>query len=264
MTVRPDAVDRLAERLAEVCRGDPRIAAAFLSGSHARGDADEHSDVDLIVVPFDQAADELRRERPDLIRRLGRPLFLEDFGSETTSFFILADGTEAELSVAPVAELAEVHVGPFVPIHDPDGHLAGLAFPTEEADPGTQRAELERALRWFWHELSHFVTAVGRGHRWWAIGQLEALRRHVVNLVRIDGGLEASEEPYEKLDQMLDVGTLDGLAGTFVGLEPRALVAAGRTLATEFRRRGSALADRFGVEYPSELDRVLTLRLDEL
>lgn len=264
MRERPAPVERILEPFVEACRHDARVAAAFLSGSYARGEADEHSDVDLVVVATDRAVDELRHDRHAFVRRLGEPLFLDDFGSETTSFFVLTDGTEGELSVATRERLGDVHVGPFDVLHDPGGILAGLSFPDHELDAVDASEALERTLRWFWHELSHFTTAIGRHHLWWAAGQLEALRSHVVNLARLGNGVEASDEPYEKVDQVVATDDLEALAPTLVGLDRDALLGAGRTLVAAFRERGSALADRFGVDYPNELDRVVTRRLDAL
>src|SRR4029077_19700223 len=90
-----DPADLIA-RFTDVCAADDRIVAAFLAGSHARGEADAYSDIDLCVIAADNAYGGVAPPRGDLVRALGEPLFLEDFGRDDNVFFVLADGTEGE------------------------------------------------------------------------------------------------------------------------------------------------------------------------
>src|SRR6266536_1985931 len=91
--------DRLIARFIDACSADERIAAAFLGGSVARGEADRFSDVDLCVVVRDGEFDDVHRERMAIASRLGTPLFHEDWGEEQPELFvILADGTDVELN----------------------------------------------------------------------------------------------------------------------------------------------------------------------
>lgn len=180
----------LIDRFTELCASDSRILAAFLGGSHAKGTADAFSDVDLGLIASEEVGD-LAGLRRRIIHRLGDVLFLEDFGTEVTSFFILDDGTEAELSTGRESDFITIHAGPFRVLHDPKGVLEGVTFPWPNPDPEERRTTLHEVLFWFWHELSHFTVAIGRRQLWWAAGQLEALRGHCVNLVRIDQNVEA-------------------------------------------------------------------------
>jgi hypothetical protein len=149
-------------------------------------------------------------------------------------------------------------------LFDPGGLLEGVTFAAERAEP----AELERALRqtlwWFWHELSHFVKAVGRGQPWWAAGQLEALRGHCVNVVRIEQGTEAGEEPYWKLDEEIDTSALAPLARTFAPLGREAILEGGRALVDFFRDRAPRVTESYGIPYPNELERFYVERLNAL
>ena len=102
------ALDALLERFADACRADQRIVAGYLTGSHAAGTADAHSDVDLCVVATDGQRDAVWADREVLVRRLGDPLQIEDFDDDGTVFFILADGTDGELTVTDAGALAAV------------------------------------------------------------------------------------------------------------------------------------------------------------
>jgi hypothetical protein len=117
---------------------------------------------------------------------------------------------------------------------------------------------------WFWHDLGHFTTAIARDQLWWAAGQLEQLRNSCVNLVRLEQGGEAEDEPYWKLDGELATGPLEPLRSTFVPIERAALVAAGREVLTFFRTHGHTAALANDLLYPAELDALVGGRLDEL
>jgi len=256
--------DVLIERFVTACADDERIVAAFLGGSLAREDADAHSDVDLCVITRADAVADVVADRLSLIRRLGEPLFVEDWGLERVVSFVLADGTEAEIVFGREDALDELRPGPHRTLFDPSGILEGVAFDKERADPGDLEKALRQSLEWFWHELSHFVKAVGRGQLWWAAGQLEALRGHCVNLVRIEQGAEAGEEPYWKLDLEIDTTALEPLTGTFVPMEREAILEAGRVLVGFFQEHAPQVAEVRGLAYPSELDRIYVERLNAL
>jgi hypothetical protein len=258
------SVSDLIERFTAACQVDGRVVAAFLSGSHARGDADEFSDVDFGVVATDAGFDDLWAERAAFVGCLGEPVLLEDFGTGTTVFFILADGTEGEISFGRSSDFVHFHVGAYRGLVDKDGILEAAAFTGVVANADAQAEALHRVLYWFWHELSHFIAALGRGQLWWAAGQLEALRGHCINLVRLAEGGEASDEPYEKVDVAISPDRIASLAETLVPLEPTALLSAAEALVAFYRERAPALAASHGVEYPAVLEARMVERLGRL
>jgi predicted nucleotidyltransferase len=258
--------DAVIERFVALCSADDRIVAAFLGGSHARAEADEFSDLDLCVITTDEAHEEVVSGRQAIIERLGEPLFLDDFGLEGIVFFILADGTEAELFFRRVSALDEIaDVGPYRTLLDKEGILAGAEFPVRGPDRAEQVEALNRLLQWFWHDLSHLIAALGRGQLWWAHGQLEALRRYCVNLIRIEQNVEAQEEePYEKLDQTIATTPLSPLLTTFCPMEKSAMLRAVGEIVNVYRQRAPGVASTYGLTYPAELDRLMCNRLDKL
>jgi predicted nucleotidyltransferase len=258
------SVSDLIERFTAVCQADGRVVAGFLSGSHARAGADEYSDVDFGLVATDAGFESLWDERAAFVEHLGEPVFVEDFGTGTTVFFILADGSEGEVSFGRSGDFGRIHVGPYRPLVDKAGTLEGAIFPGRVADAEAQAEAVHQVLYWFWHELSHFIAALGRGELWWAAGQLEALRGHCVNLVRLAEGVEASDEPYEKVDAAVSPDRLAPLAATFVLPELTALLAAAKTVVAFYRERAPALAASHGVDYPAVLDARMVERLGRL
>jgi hypothetical protein len=251
-------------RFVGACADDDRIVAAFLAGSHATGAADAYSDLDLGVITTDAAFTDVIADRRALISRLGEPLFLDHFAREWNVFFILADGTEGEIFFGHEGALDEIDVGPFEPLLDARGILAGVTFPFSPPDPDEQSEYLRQTLNWFWHEVSHAVTALGRDDLWWAHGQLEALRGYCINLMRIRHGAEAQDEPYEKLAKAIPSSELESLRSTFCPLERSAMVASARAIVAFFREHAPAVAETHGVEYPSALARLQSDRLDAM
>ena len=251
-------------RFVDACSADDRIVAAFLAGSYATDTADAYSDLDLGVITTDEAFAEVIADRRALISRLGSPLFLDHFFRAWNVFFILADGTEGEIFFGHEGAMEEIDVGPFEPLLDKRGILAGAEFPFSPPDPDAPREHLRQIVNWFWHELSHFVTALGRGDLWWAYGQLEALRRHCVNLMRIQHGDEAQEEPYEKLAKAIPVSELASLRTTFCPMERRAMLDAALVIVRFFREHAPRVAEAYGSEYPAALAQLMSDRLDEL
>jgi predicted nucleotidyltransferase len=261
---RPRDHSVVVSRFAEACEADERIIAGLLGGTRARGEADEFSDVDLCAITTDDGLESVIRGRQALIRRIGEPLFIEDFGLDRTVFFILADGTDCELFFEREGALERLEIGPFQPLVDKRGILAGVEFGFSPPDPGEQRERLREIVMWFWHDLSHFLAALGRGDLWWAYGQLEALRRYCVNLVRIQHGIEAQEEAYEKLSKQVPVSQLGELGSTFCAMEREPMLQAGLRVVGFFRTHAPVIAEANGVAYPTELARIKSARLQEL
>jgi predicted nucleotidyltransferase len=249
----------------EACEADDRIVAAFLGGSIARGEADEYSDLDLCAITRNDAYEEVMADRADLIGRLGEPLFLEDFGVERNVFFILADGTEGEVFIFRESELDRIDAGPYRTLLDEGGILADAKFTVPGLDVAERVEELRQILLWFWHDVSHFVSAIGRGQLWWAAGQLEMLRAYCVNLERIDQGVETTgDEAYWKLDQSISTDRVAAIRETFVPIDRRAMLRAAQEIVAFHRERAPVVAAAQGLTYPEELARLIGGQLDEL
>ena len=259
-----DPRDQLVEPLVDTCARDPRVVAVFEGGSRARGEADEHSDIDVTVLVTVDALGGMLEEKEAFVRSIGDALFVEDFGIEHMAFAIFADGSELELHLLAISELDSIYAGPHRVLMDPRGILVGKVFPAEEPDPAARKRQLREVLMWFWHDLGHFTTAIARDQLWWATGQLEQLRNGCVNLVRLEQGGEAEAEPYWKLDAEIATGPLDALRSTFVPVERDALLGAGRDVLAFFREHGRAAASAGGSAYPEALDRLVGGRLDDL
>lgn len=261
----PDNQRDIASRFLAVCLADPRIVAAFVGGSHARGQADEYSDLDLYFVTTDEAYEEFLAEKAQFARQLGKLLFLEDFGQTHGYLFIHENGTEGEFWFGRQSDFQDISTGPYKVLFDRFGILPGGVFPTAVAAQANQLGLIRRQIDWFWHELSHFIKAMGRRQLWFAYGQVEAMRRMCVILARLDvdftdaGALEG--EPYFKIEEALPVAVLQPLRSTCCEVEQQALLQAGKTLCAYYRAVAPALAKTHGLTYSVELEQRLWAQL---
>jgi predicted nucleotidyltransferase len=259
--------DRVLDRFVTACQMDALIVAAFLGGSYARGTADQYSDLDLYVITTDEDFNDVCNQRKAFVQQLGEPVFLEDFDLPNTLFFILAGDIEGELGFGRVGQFSDIHTGPYKVLVDKLGILRGVVFPRREADTTEQRENLRRLIYYFWHDLSHFITAMGRGRLWWAMGQLEALRRCCTGLARLRNDfseVETGEEVYFKLEQAVPLEQLAALKTTFCPLEAEAMLQAGMDILRFYKELAAPLAETHGMRYPEELERIMIHRLDKL
>jgi len=263
----PAHVQGVIDRFVVACRDDPRVVAALLVGSYARGAADAHSDIDLFLVTTDAAYNEFAGNPRWLAQQLGEALFEEQFGLADRLFLILSDGAEVELGFVPEERVGQLLHEPHWSLLDKKGLLAGAPAPFEPAATEAGAEALRRQLAWFWHDFSHFITAMSRDQLWWAHGQLETLRRICMNLVRLKHNLadpEVGDECYFKIEAAVPPAELDALRATFCPLEPAAMIAAARVMVDFYRTLAQPLTEAYGLDYAAGLERIMLARLDSL
>ncbi len=251
-------------RFVAACQADERVVAAILYGSYARGAADAYSDIDLGLITTDEAYEDFNASREAFLRLLGELVFLEDFNLPHIVFFIFSDGTEGELSLGRESQFNHNHGGPYRILLDKKNILAGAAFPRDHPAQAEQNETLRRLVSWFWHDLSHFITAMGRGQLWWAYGQLEELRRYCVNLARLRQNFSVEADGYEKVEQAIPVEQLSSLQATCCPMEQAAMLQAALVIVRFYQELAPPLAQAHGITYPADLERVMSDRLEKL
>jgi predicted nucleotidyltransferase len=255
------------DRFTKACLTDDRVVAAFLGGSYAQGRADKYSDVDVCLITTQESYEEFVRHRQDFLGQLGDLVFLEDFEIPDIAFYIYADGTEGELNFVSEGQLDRIHSGAFRILVDKKNILAGAVFPESESVPSEQTEKLRRLIYWFWHDLSHFVTAMGRGQLWWAQGQLEVIRSICVALARLENDFtdqEVEEEVYSKIENVMPVERLFILKETICPIEKGPLLRSAHIIVKFYKDLAVPLAQKYGIPYPHALERVMIERLEKL
>jgi hypothetical protein len=146
------------------------------------------------------------------------------------------------------------------------GFPAGAALPQRSPAQARQVETLRRQVYWFWHDLSHFITAMARGQLWWAYGQLEALRGYCVALARLrqDFSDIGAGEAYFKVEHALPAERLAPLQTTFCPMEAGAMLQAAWVILRFYQEVAPPLARTHGIAYPVDLERVISDRLQKV
>jgi hypothetical protein len=255
---------RFIDRFVDACRADTRVVAAFLGGSYAKGAADAYSDLDLCLITSDAAYESFYAGRAVFLQGLGELVFMEVFDRPNIVFGMFAEGLDVELCLGSESHMAQLHCGSYQVLLDKAGLLEGAVFPMD-APPHAEQAEtLRRTIAWFWHDLAHFIAAMGRGQLWWAQSQLSELRRYCVNLPRLERNFAAEAIGYEKIDQNLPPEQLASLRATYCPLEHHAMLEAGWIKLRFYQDLAPRLAQQHGLVYPDRLERMMIDRLKHL
>jgi len=258
----------IVDRFIAVCQADDRIVAAFLGGSYAKGNVDKYSDLDLFFITTDEAYDDFLVERESFVRLLGEPLIREDFGLAHGYCLIFSNQSECDLWFGRESKFKDIYSGPYKVLLDKKGILEGAIFPSLVADQTTQIQLLRQQLDWFWHELSHFIKAMGRDQLWFAFGQIEVMRQICVVLARLQSNfLDADAgggEPYFKIERSLPVEKLSPLRDTFCPMEYDAILQAAFIICQFYLDIAPRLAKEHSLQYQSELEKMLVGQLRDL
>jgi len=258
---------RFVDALVRACQADERIVAAFLLGSYANGHPDEHSDLDLCLITTDDSYDDFAAQRGLFVLWLGEPLFMEDFDIPGILFLIFPDGSEVEVHYARESELEHYFTERYKVLLDKKNITGNLSVNKSEININNQNERLRRLIYWFWHDFSHYLTAMGRGQLWWAQGQLEILRAICAGLARLRNDFSDQDvqgEVYFKIEKVMTVETLSPLRETFCPMERDAMLRAGPLLVRYFKNLAEPLANEHGIRYPKELELLMTNRLQNL
>lgn len=264
----PNHHQEIVDRFLAACRADDRIVAAFLSGSYAEGRADRFSDLDLFFITTDEGYPEVVAERERFVRQLGEPLFLDGFGLTHGFCFIFANGTEGDIWFGRESAFKHLHSGPYRVLLDKKGILAGQEFPAPVANQAEQIELLRQQIDWFWHDLAHFIKAMGRRQLWFAYGEIEVLRQICVVLARLrydfTDPYAGGGEPYFKIEHALPVEELSPLQTTFCAMEYDAMVQAALVLCRFYQDVAPSLAETYHLTYQTDLERMMIGQLEAL
>jgi len=259
---------KILKRFVEICEADERVVAAFLVGSYVNGKPDEHSDLDLYLITSDETYDEFALTREAFVQSLGEPAFIEDFDIPGIVFLIFADGSEVELSYVRESQLNSIFNAPYKVLSDKKNVTTGVIFEAgRKFNQESQTEKLRRLIHWFWHDFSHFVTAMGRDQLWWAHGQLDVLRSICVGLARLMNDFSdtnVEEEVYFKIEKVMPVESLAPLLETFCPMDKKAMFASAFVILHFYRELAMSLAQEHTIHYPATLEQVMVERFNKV
>jgi predicted nucleotidyltransferase len=178
--------DALFARLAAELAGDERVAAAWLSGSFGRGEADEWADFDLHVAVYDAYYPGYLDERPQLYARVGRPILVQP---EVPSNAV--NGGRFQLVVYTGCYEIDWNIGPLSrATRNPASQVLfeRVPVPVVTQPPLTdeeRRAKADHWLTFFWAMAPIAVKYTARGETRRATSQIELLTTAYIALWRL-------------------------------------------------------------------------------
>ena len=179
--------DALLARIRALLQADPRVDAAWLSGSFGRGEADAWSDLDLHVAVRDAELDAFLAERPALYARVGRPVLVQHEFAQSNSLpgarfqLVWFEGPyEVDWSIGPTGTARRAPASLLLFERVPMPPLELPALTTEE-----WRERLERRLEFFWAMAPIAVKYAGRGDVSPTIRQIDLLSTALIQLWRL-------------------------------------------------------------------------------
>jgi hypothetical protein len=176
--------DELRSRLRASLIADPRVVAAWLTGSFGRDEADEWSDLDLHVAVEDDALAALSGRDSALFPLVGDPALVQaGFPSDCmpggTFWLVVYEGAvHVDWNIGPAGATARSSASVLLFEHRP----IPLFPKPEAADPLRVREDAQRAIEFFWAMAPIALKYAGRGHTRLAITQSALLERAYVAL----------------------------------------------------------------------------------
>lgn len=262
------AQDELIAQLAQLCRQDNRLLAAMHYGSYTRGEADQYSDLDVMLYFADQALTKID-QRAWLNQIASVELFyVNEFGNSVAIFDNLVRGEFHFDPVSKMVDLAQYRDRVRFPalettlIVDKNGRLAEILAPLI-GPPLSHEAAIEAQylgnsfLNWF---LFGF-NVLSRGEYARALEILNLVHDNLLRMARIEEGqTERWISPTKALEQDISPDAYRRFQACTAALDQAALRNAYRACWTW----GTEMMERLGRRYELVWSVELIGRLREL
>ncbi|MDN5767377.1 MAG: nucleotidyltransferase domain-containing protein [Humibacillus sp.] len=256
-TVTPALVSALA-RL-------PQIRAVFATGSIARGEADEYSDVDLLAVADRDDIGPLAHQLATLHVPGLAPVVLVntlDLGDTRVLSCVTADWDRYDIALEPVEMIVTHTRSTAIALFDPDGLAQQLTAPRppRPVDP----AAVERLTSEFLRVLGLF--AVGHGRRDWVTLASGAMLLRQLTISLFSQEIAAEDRGgMLHLRRTLDPAAYQQLAELpAVVADPEACRLAHQRVAEVFLPKARLLSHQVDSPWPSEFEAAVRRRLAPL
>jgi len=249
----PGGYRALFDRLVERCTRDERVRAVWLGGSLARGDADQSSDLDVIIAVADESFEDfagswrpwLDAITPTVIAR-ELPFLRGSFYSVTPSMERLDVITEAVSALANTMHRVRLLV------LDKDGCDARIPAPIAASGPSPQ--VIAMLVEEFFRDYALFHTVAGRED--WLLG-LEAIHliRGLLYRLYVEANAPLPVTGVKRWSEKLTPAqrhTLESLPAARA--DEAEVMAVHETVSIAFVVNARRICRELGVEWPIELE----------
>lgn len=234
--------------LVEAARSHPGVKGLFVSGSLAKGEADEFSDLDFVAV-----ADPIP-SWPDLVKTFTELVLVREstFGPKLTNM-VTGDWMRCDiLTLPPEAFGAFQAVTALKPVFDPAGLLTGAEPVTLQLKPDVHK--ISAAIEEFIRVLGLTPVVLGRDEHVLAVTGLTLMRANLMTIL-VEATAQGGRRGALHLRGVLppeDLALLRSL--DLPAAEPNAIRAATCRYAAAFFARGREIADGLGIVWPTQLE----------
>ncbi len=254
--------DEVIDVISESLRGAAGIRALFLSGSYGNGLADEHSDIDFLLVSEDGATDAMAAQWRAAIERTGEIVLWWD---RTTAPVLInaitEDWTRTDVVILKPDQLGRQTQSALKPLFDHDGLYEQLAARPPEVAPDANRFRYQ--VEEFIRILGLIPLAVGREEYLNGALAVSLLRNKLVDLM-----VEETNAPNRggilHLNRLITAEQKAILMSMRPALPDReAMIEAQLAYAAAYLPLARQRAERLGMEWPERFEAVTWARLKE-
>lgn len=260
-----DAPTAEQQQLIEALRGlllaETQVEALWLAGSLGKGEGDEYSDVDLLVLTADGAAAELSRRLAARLPEVVEPVLVNRLYGGRVLNVVTDDWRRFDLSLIEASDLARYDATDLTPLFNRSGRGPPPAVPKPPYRTPPERV-VELANE-FLRVLGLSVGALGRQEHQLALTGIDILRRLTLDLMLEENNVSPAarggalrRNPFLTDTQRAQLASLPPLSA-----DNESVIASNRAFARIFLPRAKRLASRVGVAWPAPFELATRRRL---
>ena len=243
----------IIKRAQEVLQEDPRVQAAWLAGSYARGNADVYSDVDIHCLISDDHADWFRDHWAETAAAIMPVLMCQSIPGVAGGLVLSPTWEHLDLIFNPISRFRPETLTEFTPLFDRAGQLPKPHAPRQPAKAKTLTRE---HIDLYFYIIGNLVVTLGRGEYLVALSGVTAVRDSFLVPVMVEDTGRKRAGGAKRLNPFLGPEHrqfLEQLPPT--AADPESICTSIALMAHEYSRLAKPLAARLGIEWPTDLER---------
>ena len=245
--------DEFIGRIRDTLEGDTKVIGLFLGGSFGKGQADAHSDVDLLAVVARDEQPEFGRTWRQHLEAIAPVVFWNELHKEDLVInAITEEWQRIDLVLADEATFKKRSKDSLRPLIDRQGLYAIL--PATIPWPGPNKGYISYLVKEFLRVLGLLAVVNGRGEYLLSIAGVDLLRMMLFNLLseeveRADKGGMLAWSRRLSAEQLSLLATIPPVAPT-----RESVVEAHLAVAAAFLPRARKLAQTWDIEWPQAFE----------
>lgn len=251
---------QLIEALRALLLAETQVDALWLAGSLGKGEGDEYSDVDLLVLASDGAAAELSRRLTGRLPEVVEPVLINRLYGGRVLNVVTDDWRRFDLSFVEAADLARYDRADLTPLFNRSGREPPASPKAPYQAPPERVVELANE---FLRVLGLSVGALGRREHQLALTGIDILRRLTLDLMLEENDVSPAarggalrRDPFLTDDQRVQLASLPPLSP-----DDASVIASNLAFARIFLPRARRLASKLGAAWPAPFELATRRRL---